>query len=80
MTLNPITGLNTINNFLRIFKKKIPVDAPIIKLITKRIIARSLTLYFNKLRQADELMSFETLQNFTDEELAGVCFERGIEI
>lgn len=34
MGLNPVTGLNTINNILRIFKVKIPIEAPIIKYFT----------------------------------------------
>ena len=34
MTLNPITGLNTLNNLLRVFKVKIPIDAPVVKFMT----------------------------------------------
>jgi len=30
MTIEPVTGLNTINNILRLFKVKIPVDAPVV--------------------------------------------------
>jgi len=80
MGLNPVTGLNTLNNLLRVFKVKIPVDAPIIKIFTKIVIARELKLYFNRLRQEDELMSFEHVENFDDEQLNIICFRRGIEI
>jgi hypothetical protein len=69
MGLNPVTGLNIINNFLRIFKQKIPIDAPVIKFLTQKILTRSLNLYFNKLRKQDEMMSFEQLDKFSDEEL-----------
>lgn len=34
MGLNPVTGLNTINNILRVFKVKIPIEAPVIKYLT----------------------------------------------
>lgn len=58
----PITGLNTINNILKIFKlPKIPMDAPIVKIFTKRIVTRSMNLYFKKLRSEDELMDFDDL-------------------
>ena len=50
MGLTPVTGLNIINNILRVTKLKIPIDAPIIKIFTKRILTRSLNLYFAKLR------------------------------
>ena len=59
MGLTPVTGLGIINNFLRLFRARIPVDTRGIRFITKRILARSLNLYFDKLRKEDELMSFE---------------------
>ena len=59
MGLNPVTGLNTINNILRIFKVKIPIEAPIIKYLCQAIMVRELNLYFTRLRKEDELMSFE---------------------
>ena len=64
MSFNPPTGLNIINNVLRVFKVKIPFDAPIVKIFTKKIITRSLNLYFDKLRKEDELMSFEVKPNY----------------
>ena len=48
MGLNPVTGLNTLNNILRVAKVKIPLDAPVIKYLTQAIMTRELNLYFNR--------------------------------
>ena len=66
MSLQPVTGLNIINNILRVFKVKIPMDAPVIRIFTKIIMTRSLNLYFDKLRKEDELMSFEVVERFSE--------------
>lgn len=79
MSLSPVTGLNTINNILRIFKVKIEIEAPVIKYLTKIILTRELNLYFSKVRREDELMSFEHVEKFTEEELITSCVRRGIE-
>ena len=50
MSIEPVTGLNTINNILRLFKQKIPVDAPIIRHMTAVLVARELNMYFRRLR------------------------------
>ena len=78
--MTPVTGLNIINNVLKIVKLKIPIDAPIIRKFTKVIVTRSLNLYFDKLRKEDELMSFEVIDKFSEDELNRVCFKRGINI
>lgn len=80
MSLNPVTGLNTINNLLKPLKQRIPIDAPVIKFFTRMIITRELNLYFRRLRDEDVLMSFERLDNLTEEELNFICYRRGIEI
>lgn len=80
MSLNPVTGLNTINNLLKPLKVKIPIDAPVVKFFTRMIITRELNLYFTRLRQEDVLMSFEKLENLTENELNFICYRRGIEI
>ncbi len=59
MSLNPVTGINTLNNLLKPFKTKIPIDAPGVRYLTKFIITRELNLYFKNLRDEDVLMSFE---------------------
>ena len=74
MSTTPATGLNTINNILRFFKLRIPIEARGIRFFTQKIITRSMNLYFSKLRQEDELISFESVQNFSDEELNRICF------
>jgi hypothetical protein len=80
MGLNPVTGLNTINNILRIAKVKIPLEAPGIRLLTRMILTRELNLYFNQLRREDELMSFEQLEKISDEQLDYICYRRGIDL
>lgn len=80
MSLNPVTGLNTLNNLLKPFKTKIPIDAPVIKYLTKMIITRELNLYFRRLREEDVLMSFEKLEKFNENELNFICVRRGIEV
>jgi hypothetical protein len=80
MSLNPVTGINTINNLLKPFKVKIPIDAPVVKYLTKMVITRELNLYFKKLRDEDVLMSFEQLDALTEDELNFICYKRGIEI
>lgn len=80
MSLNPVTGLNSINNALKLFKTKIPIDAPIIKIFTNMILTRELNLYFQKLRREDTIISYEGLEKLSDEELNITCYRRGIEI
>lgn len=80
MSLDPVTGLNTINNILRIFKIKIPLEGRFVKSFTRMILTRELNLYFSKIRKEDTLISFERLEKFTDEELNTACYHRGIEI
>ncbi len=80
MSLNPVTGLNTINNLLKPIKLKIPIDAPVVKILTKMIISREINLYFRRLRDEDVLMSFEKLENLSEQELNFICYRRGIEI
>lgn len=80
MSIEPVTGLNTINNVLRLFKVQIPVDAPIIEIMTQRLVARELNMLFRQLRQQDLLLDLEDLDNFTEEQLTKACFARGINI
>ena len=80
MSIKPVTGLNTINNILSILKVKIPVDAPIIRIMTQALVARELNMYFRRLRQEDLSLDLEDLDSFSDEMLTKVCFQRGINI
>jgi hypothetical protein len=67
MGLQPVTGLNTINNLLKYTKLNIPLDAPVVKIFTKLMLVRELNLYFMKIRKEDESLSFEDLDNFSEE-------------
>jgi hypothetical protein len=58
MSLNPVTGLNIINNILKIFKLQIPVSTPGLRIVTKAILVRELNMYFNRIRKEDETLSF----------------------
>jgi len=53
MSKEPFTGLNTINNILRLFKTSIPVDLPYVRIFTRMIVARELNMLFRRLRQED---------------------------
>ena len=58
MGLEPITSVNTINNLLKPFKMQIPLDAPVVNVISRFLIARELNMYFNRVRDRDVTMSF----------------------
>ena len=80
MSLEPVTGFTTINNFLRIFRIQIPINARIVNRIAKVILVRELNMYFNRIRMEDEALGFDQLDQYTEEELDAMCFKRGIEI
>jgi LETM1 and EF-hand domain-containing protein 1 len=80
LSLQPVTGLNSINNLLKFFKTEIPVDSPSISWFTKLILHREFTLYMRKLRQDDSMIRFQEIENMDDPTLNRVCFERGIPI
>ena len=61
MGVEPITGVNIINNILNIFKLKIPVDSFIVRDIAKQLVVRELKMYFSRIRKSDEMYSFKKL-------------------
>jgi len=70
MSLEPVTGVNTINNLLRLvpfFRLKIPLDAPVVGTISSFLIARELNMYFTRIRDRDVNLNFELLDNFTED-------------
>ena len=67
MSLQPVTGFNIINNILKIFKVQIPLDLPVIRLISQALLVRELNMYFNRIRKEDESLSFEGINSFTEE-------------
>jgi LETM1 and EF-hand domain-containing protein 1 len=80
MSLEPVTGLNTVNNILKICKLHIPIDYPGIQFFTRAILVRELNMYFSRIRKEDESLSFDLLDSFSQEEIQSICFKRGIEI
>ncbi len=80
MSIEPVTGLNTINNILRLFKVQVDPELPLIKIMTQMLVARELNMYFRKLRKEDLLLDTEDIHKFSESELTKICFERGINI
>jgi hypothetical protein len=80
MSLEPVTGFNIINNILKLFRAQIPINAPIINVISKQFLCKELNMYFSKLRKEDETLSFDQLDKFSEEQIDAICFKRGIEI
>lgn len=80
MGLTPVTGFNIVNNVLKIFRVKIPINAPGIKVITRFFLLRELRMYFAKIRREDALISMEGLQKYSEKEIDKLCFMRGIDI
>lgn len=80
MGIEPVTGVNIINNVLKIFKLNIPVDTPIIRDIARLLVVRELNMYFRRIRNFDIEYSFKNLDKISDEDLNQICFRRGIEI
>lgn len=67
--LKPATGLNTINNILnlcRLGKFQIPINAPVIKYMTKFFLIRELNIYMQNLRKQDEIMSFQEIDQLEE--------------
>jgi len=80
MSLQPVTGLNTLNNFLKIFKIKIEINNPYVAWLTRRILLREFKLYMRKLRKDDSMIRFSEIEEMDEATLNRVCFERAIPI
>lgn len=95
MSHEPVTGLKTINNILRLpltlvnklTKKQIKFELKydsnwLLSAYAKVFIQRDLELFFTRLREADQLISYELeqLEKFAPEDIKKICFERGINI
>jgi c-di-GMP-binding flagellar brake protein YcgR len=37
-------------------------------------------MYFARIRKEDESLSFDSLDNYSEEQIDSICFKRGIEI
>jgi len=80
MGLNPITGLNTINNILGFIGLRIKIDNRYISWLTKFILRRELTLFFKKIRKEDSYLSDEEVEGLEESKLDSILIERGIEV
>ena len=80
MGITPVTGVNIINNVLRITGKSIPVNAPVVRVIAKQLMIRELNMYFRRIRNFDVMYSFDNLKDFSEDEIDQLCFNRGIDI
>jgi hypothetical protein len=79
--IQPVTGVNILNNILKIFRLNIPVETtPIVRDIAKLLVVRELNMYFSRIRKFDIEYSFNNLDKISDEDLDQICFRRGIEI
>ena len=68
MSLQPVTGVNTINNILKIFGFHIPLTWPAVNVISKFILTRELNMYFSRIRKEDESITFDCVdKEFTEE-------------
>ena len=67
--IEPVTGVNIINNILKIVKLNIPVETtPIIRDIARLLVTRELNMYFSRIRKFDVEYSFKNLDNISDED------------
>ena len=67
MSVRPVTGLNTLNNILRLVRlPAVPVDAPILKMIAKMLVVRELNMLFTQLRAEDVKIDFEGVNAFDE--------------
>lgn len=80
MTINPVTGFNTLNNLIKFTGYQIPVDGPIIGRFTRMIVARELNMLIKQLRTEDLSLWFEKIDQLDEGVLDKACFRRGIEI
>jgi hypothetical protein len=67
MSLEPVTGVNILNNILKVFKMEISPSAPGVSFISKFLLVRELNMYFKRIRKEDSEISFDMLENFTEE-------------
>ena len=67
-----MTGFNIINNLLAIVtmrKLKIPLDLPVVRFIAQKLLVRELNMYFCRIRREDEALSFQCLNEFSEEQI-----------
>lgn len=80
MCMEPVTGFNLLNKFLRPLRIPVNVHSPILKPFMKVIIGRQLNMLFRSLKDKDAQMAFSNIDAWTEEEQDAYCFKRGINI
>jgi hypothetical protein len=80
MAIEPVTGLNTINNIIRISGYQIPVDGKYVGFFTRMMVARELNMLIKQLRTEDLSLWFEKIDDIDEEVFNKICFRRGIDI
>ena len=67
MMQKPVTGFNTINQILKPFKLQVPLDADILRPYLTIILGRQLNMTFRSLRKAEQAISFEYLDEISED-------------
>ena len=80
MSIEPVTGFNTINNVLGLARLRIPLNTPGVEFIARKVLARELNMYFGRLRQEDTVLSLANLERYEEAQINQICFRRGIDI
>jgi len=80
MAIDPVTGFNVINKFLRVLRIPVNVESDYLRPFMKIILGRQLNMLFRSLTQKDAVIAFEDLEKYEIEELVTICFKRGINV
>jgi len=80
MAIEPLTGFNIINKFLRVLRIPVNVESELLRPFMKIILGRQLNMLFRSLQQKDSVIAFEDMKEFSEEELVTICFKRGINV
>lgn len=76
--ITPVTGVNVINNVLSVTGKEISITAPGVKHMAKFLMVRELNMYMNRIRNYDKMLTYDSLDKLSEDELDMACFRRGI--
>ena len=80
MAIDPLTGFNILNKFLRPLRIPVNVESDYLRPFMKIILGRQLNMLFRSLQKKDAVIAFEDLNRFKEEELITLCFKRGINV
>lgn len=80
MAIEPLTGFNILNKFLRVLRIPVNVESDYLRPFMRIILGRQLNMLFRSLLKKDSELNFEDLEQMTDEELVTFCFKRGINV